>query len=113
MLTAPPAGRSSWAPSSLVNAVTGDPWPSNSPTKTRSVAFPCGNGSGAKVSKNGATPREASGSAIQSCTPCRVRASSVETSECWMPAPAVMRLTCPGSTMAWCPAESRCSISPW
>ncbi len=112
MVTEPPAGRSSWAPTSSVKAVTGEECPSSSPTNTRRVASPCANGSGTKCSKNGATCRERSGSAIQSCTPCRVVVASVETSECWMPAPAVIRLTCPGSISAKLPALSRCSISP-
>ena len=36
----------------------------------------------------------------------------VETSEWLIPRPAVIRLTSPGSTIAWWPALSRCSISP-
>ena len=37
--------------------------------------------------------------------------SGVENSEWLMPRPAVIRLTSPGRTAAWKPAESRCSIS--
>ncbi len=29
-----------------------------------------------------------------------------------MPAPAVIRFSSPGRTIAWAPVESRCSISP-
>ena len=36
----------------------------------------------------------------------------VDTSECEMPRPAVMRLTSPGRTRATVPRESRCSTSP-
>ncbi len=37
---------------------------------------------------------------------------AVDTSECEMPRPAVMRLTSPGRTRATVPSESRCSTSP-
>ena len=36
----------------------------------------------------------------------------VEYSLWLIPRPAVIRLSSPGRTIAWCPAESRCSISP-
>jgi hypothetical protein len=63
-------------------------------------------------SKNGPTWRDASGSATQSCTPWSRVVAGVDTSECEMPRPAVMRFTAPGCTSAWLPALSRCSISP-
>ena len=61
---------------------------------------------------HGAVSRLASGSAIQSWAPCSTVVSGVETSEWLMPWPAVIRLSSPGRTIAWLPAESRCSISP-
>ena len=36
----------------------------------------------------------------------------VETSEWLTPRPPVIRLSSPGRTIAWWPAESRCSTSP-
>jgi hypothetical protein len=56
--------------------------------------------------------RAASGRATQSWAPCRTSVPGVENSEWLMPLPAVIRLISPGRTMAWNPAESRCSTSP-
>ena len=47
--------------------------------------------------------RARAGSAVHSWTPCRTVVDGVETSECAMPRPAVMRLSSPGRTIAWVP----------
>ena len=86
--------------------------PASAPTNTRTVASPTVTGVVSACSKNGPTWREASGSATQSCTPCSLVVPGVDTSECEMPRPAVIRFTAPGRTRAWLPALSRCSISP-
>ena len=86
--------------------------PSSEPRKTRASHPGPVTGGGAKWVKPGSPSRAASGSATHSCAPCRVVVAGVETSEWLMPWPAVIRLSSPGRTVAWCPALSRCSISP-
>ena len=82
------------------------------PANTRTVASSIVTGVVSACSKKGSTLREASGSTTQSCTPCSSVVAGVDTSECEMPRPAVIRLTSPGRTISWLPVESRCSISP-
>ena len=64
------------------------------------------------LSKNGSPWRASSGSTIQSCTPCSRVVSPIDTSECEMPRPAVIRLSSPGWMRPSVPTLSRCSISP-
>ena len=52
------------------------------------------------------------GSTSHSWAPWRTVVPGVDTSECEIPRPAVMRLTSPGRTVATVPRESRCSTSP-
>ena len=107
-----PGSSSSSAPTSGEKVGTGEVLPSSEPRNTRAVQPAPSTGSGTKWRKPGSMPRSASGSATHSCAPCSTSVSAVETSEWEMPRPAVIRFSSPGRTIAWCPAESRCSISP-
>ena len=91
---------------------TGDVTPSSEPRKTRASHPSPETGSGAWCSKAGSTSRDSPGRATHSWAPCSSVVPGVETSEWLIPRPAVIRLTSPGRTIAWWPAESRCSISP-
>ena len=107
-----PAASISSAPSSGVWVETGDVTPSSEPRNTRASHPAPATGSGAWCSKPGSTSRASPGRATHSWAPCSTDVPGVETSEWLIPRPAVIRLTSPGRTMAWWPAESRCSISP-
>ena len=111
--TALPASSTTSAPTRGDSTRTGDVEPHIDPTNTCArTPGATASTSGSWCSKRGSTSATASGSTSHSCAPWRTDVPAVDTSECEMPRPAVMRLTSPGRTTATVPSESRCSTSP-
>ena len=111
--TAAPGSRTTSAPTRGDSTATGELDPHSDPTKTCARApSPTSTAGGTWCSKRGSTSAEAAGRTSHSWAPWSTVVPGVDTSECEIPRPAVIRLTSPGRTIATVPRESRCSTSP-